>query len=138
MTMTQNEAILEVLNRISNQYTPQQTPLLAIEGTAMIEDGLKGKLPKLTKEDPGHHQFGGQIVEVIKIVAIVLGTIKTIKDLLGAKRSKTLELTEANKRDLMLKWKERLVSEGVEEGTAKRITDEFTQSLLDAISTPAA
>jgi hypothetical protein len=128
----QHEALLAVIRKIADRYLPGERSLLDIEGPIIVSGVLDSRSGRRQKEEADEFRFGAQeVVEGIKMVALLLGTAKTVRDLLqtSKKPGSTLAIQEIGAR-----WQKKLVSEGMEELLAAKIVKDFESDLSSLVS----
>jgi len=125
MNINKAEFKFFIRNIVAN-HVEEELDLYDIDGEEMINTVLEGETKdNIDLTDSPEFKFGfGEVVESIKFIGIVIGTLKTLNDFAVLFRNRDPETTELEDA-----WRSHLIDEGLAEEKAEAIIQKFGDDL---------
>jgi hypothetical protein len=136
--MIERDNFESLVRQIVSRSIPEELVVYDIESSVVISQlfesgGTYAAAPDSTDETP-EPKFDlpiSEIIEGVKFLSVVLGTYKTIKELMP-KRSDSVR-TDALVQEIGDKWAKELTASGLSKKKAERISLEFREDLMQLL-----
>lgn len=111
---------------IVDKHFSDEKEVYEILGEDEIDKCLTGGDLLKSNDIRGTQEFGEGVVEVLKFISVIAGTVKSIVDLMKAYKSKRDKMT---KDVIIKKWQNELIKAGISNEKAELIAKEFSEEV---------
>jgi len=126
--MLPEKEYLELMHKVVAEVLPQELAAFELSGTHLAKELFDGNVPGCASGSADEFQFVDGILDVLKFVALMIGTFEGIWKL--ADRIKKLREKDIDEDALADEWKAYLLERGVSEKLAAEVVTRFGSDMI--------